>query len=644
MRNPLISSLVVVVLFWWGVLFCAWLYQLPQNYQNFHLLSWLSEQSFRLTGNYLIAFVALVTVAGLSWGNRKITYWILKGRDYRGAVSTIGSLPGVLSPARVQSAEFDRTLWPALAKWHDSAPNNHKQLFNAILTVLAAKMDHPASPVKGGHGDTLLITHSLNVADALLVDAGKWRLDRPDHPLHDRPLEKDEPLLVLIGMAHDLGKLETFLKKGDGYESRPNGLSHDAVSGLILARLPESWALPEEERLTINMVVVHRHHPAHFPTHLSERAHLLLEYLIDIDVAVSAKEGAGSNAATVTPTSVPSMPVQPVASTSAPSMSGQPIAATGNDLWDWFIQTLAMPGSINGNDSNNRIGFKVEYEKDQPLLLLNEVMLRPLIAEQVHKDVQLAKNQKKDGRSELTLELMRLLDEKGLLVTEYAGASFSAESAFWQAEAIDPVKNRVLTSIKAGFLVRITELLPNNIQNLNPAAKPPIITAPLFPQRRKRSKAPESQKDDDSQDPNVTLVMDNIKPGSSMTDKGHKVNKPNKKATKESKKPNPENSFEPPSSDSSAPSIPAEEQPPQGRGIFLKVLLAYLDAERAGYTLPVSLSDEEATAALVKYGEQLGSTIKLLEKKGICKFSKGRANSPIFFGLTIKGASVSIHG
>ncbi len=506
MRNPIIASLIVVVLFWWLLLWVVGLYRdglelIPSKYPE--------NESIRVMGSYLLALLGATIIGGLAVVNRRVQSWLMQGRGYRGVSATIGTVPGVLTPSRAVGAMIqDDTRWPLTVDWLANGAQPYTVVFNAVLEVMASKLDHPASPVKGGHGDVALITHSLNVTEVMLSRADSWRLGRETHPLKGNGLTTNDPLIAVIGIAHDLGKLECFVKSGEKWSSKPSGLTHDSMGSVLLARIPEYWQLPEDERVTVSLVVAHRHRPSTLPLYASERTQLLLEFLVDCDVDASDQEGKSGKKRKDSPVPVPQpvnkitlapevraapaseQPASPVISEVLPpttaleseSQSSPLLADDPEGLWSWFMALLAMPGSINGNESGFRVGFKIS----DGLLLLDEPVIRKLVAKDYHKDEQMVSNQQKDGRSPLTLALMEIMDTKGLLVVEHLGYEFNWDSAFWQAEARDPKNNKLLNTTKAGILMRVSGELPPNIIAMNPAGKPPVVTAPLLPQRSKR--------------------------------------------------------------------------------------------------------------------------------------------------------------
>jgi hypothetical protein len=184
----------------------------------------------------------------------------LRPMTYRGAETTLGILPSPIPPDRTQLSRKDRNARlkslldklstdakdPRLdreAIWQLSQQKNaHADLFWAVFSILdVSKL--PASPVRGSHGDTLLITHSLRVAAAmaqLWANASTPLMPNDvTKPAQSRPY--DLGTAIIAGLAHDIGKVRCFRRGKDG-SITVIGL-HDMVGGRLLASLPEFWDL-----------------------------------------------------------------------------------------------------------------------------------------------------------------------------------------------------------------------------------------------------------------------------------------------------------------------------------------------------------------------------------------------------------------
>lgn len=119
----------------------------------------------------------------------------------------------------------------------------------AILSMLLAHPDWPADP-DGHHASTSLLDHTLAIRKDCLARLA------------------DEPLMGVVALAHDVGKLLAYTVK-----KTPNGKerwvkkskSVDRLSAQVLRLTPEFWDLSEDDRTTVNVVLTYSHSPETMP-------------------------------------------------------------------------------------------------------------------------------------------------------------------------------------------------------------------------------------------------------------------------------------------------------------------------------------------------------------------------------------------
>lgn len=299
MKNPLLSSFVIVTAFWYGVLAIpsrALLHEIPV---------------YALKG----VWIALV---GLFWGVLAYAVWLavvrankqhaLKSGDSRRGLSiSLGDFPrGAPPPDRVPCNE--PFLPVQLSTWftaYQAAHSVHAELIRAVMEVYQTRALLPASPVPGGHGGATLMQHSLNALATILGMASSWRYDGHKNkkglivfPLIDGTYRFDatDPLIPLAGLAHDIGKITCYRQREDGLveEVKPK---HDTEGGKLLITLAAFWALPKGDRDTLNLALSFYHHINSLPLWADDRTRALTELLITADIRTGMAEGEKNMAA-----------------------------------------------------------------------------------------------------------------------------------------------------------------------------------------------------------------------------------------------------------------------------------------------------------------------------------------------------------
>lgn len=426
----------------------------------------------------------------LIWGKRWIDKGGLRETETRGAKCSIGVLPGWQQWDRSKKkVKVDADRWPRVALWHRGAPKEYAEAFQAILDTLGYRPDFPASPVTGGHGGQTLLNHTLNVIETGLEMMDQWVFQRrPSDPLAGGSLSKDDrDLVVLILAGHDIGKLDAFRVEDGKVVERKR--SHDREGSRILASMNEVWAIPEDDRKSLIAVVAHEHHPQDFPTHEDDRTRLLLEFLIDADTEASKREEGKSGLQTGADQEGQDHQDQP------PTQAAQDVFGDDESIWLWFMDFLSKPGSINGRDKRFRVGFKGHDD----LIYLNEVSIRRAMAKEFYQDSTMAENRKGDGRYVITENLMRILEDRKVLVQEWDGKRFSYKNALFRISSRDK-NGRVLGQWSAGLVVNLGENMPESLRAMNPAPNPPKIDEPVFAQRALKTPRDQAAKQQETQE------------------------------------------------------------------------------------------------------------------------------------------------
>jgi len=451
MKNPLLSSFVVVTVFWYGVLAIpsrALLHEIP---------------IYALKG----LWGALV---GLFWGVLAFVVWLamvranrqhrLKSGDSRRGLSiSLGDFPrGALPPARV--ACRDPFLPEQFSTWftaYQATHPAHAALLRAVMEIFQVHYKLPASPVPGGHGGATLMQHSRNVLATILGMAPSWRYEGHKNkkgqivfPLIDGTYSFDvtDPLIPIAGLAHDIGKITCYRQRLDGLveEVRPN---HDTEGGKILITLDEFWALPKGDRDALNLALSFYHHINSLPLWADDRTRALTELLITADIRTGMAEGEKNMAAMyedidTLPAWLDALPVEVEVQLPVRAIPAQvtptdraadttvvPVNSTPSDenevwAWDQFEALLLEPGRINGNNKAMRVGFK-----HGEWVYVNDAVLRTALAAALNAP-RLTEQAGRGQMSPFTKLLLARLSRMGLLCQHHGGRDYSEKSALFK--------------------------------------------------------------------------------------------------------------------------------------------------------------------------------------------------------------------
>lgn len=306
------------------------------------------------------------------------------GNRLNGVRSTLGDVPmPARAPKRVENQAKRLPIGSELVNaWVAANGENypqHVQFFWAIWDTYSAHQQFPASHRKGGHGNRRLWEHCLAVADTALADAGAYVFDgvyvkargKPKFKIIDLKnkeyrFDPQDPLIPILALAHDIGKLEAYvlapdgsvITKEEGSALTPqddNRICHDSLGARILARFPEYWALPARDRTAINLVIGHYHHPSQFPVDrnglsLDDRMTALMEFLILVDKKTGMAE-----------------------SNITDSMNEQEITEEeSSSIYHCFVDIITEFGRVNGTGDKARDSTLKIAQKHDGLIVVKE--------------------------------------------------------------------------------------------------------------------------------------------------------------------------------------------------------------------------------------------------------------------------------
>lgn len=280
---------------------------------------------WRMAGSILFAmvvsFICAAVLTLLYFGDVRAGKIVgLQGETLRGMISPIGKVPQHRPPLpcatdevltwfdvpEIAKAQAKSGLFP-VAFWNAWCEKNgfgspHVRLARRILLTLGAKPDFPAGTDPTHHGGRSLLSHSLLVAFLCMQQRHTYEYKEgcEKTPLADKKFtfaaHRESPLIMLVGLAHDIGKLTSFVPDPD----KPghymvDKLEHDREGIVILARLDEWWELTTADRDTLTAVVGHYHAESRMPVTRKGRAiddmrHALVYLLIGADNVAGQRE------------------------------------------------------------------------------------------------------------------------------------------------------------------------------------------------------------------------------------------------------------------------------------------------------------------------------------------------------------------
>ncbi|VVP60781.1 hypothetical protein [Pseudomonas fluorescens] len=389
------------------------------------------------------------------------------GNRLNGVRSTLGDVPmpsralkRVENPAK--RLPIGSELVNAWVAANEKNYPQHVEFFWAIWDTYSAHQHFPASHRKGGHGNRRLWEHCLAVADTTLADAGTYVFDgvyvkargKPKFKIIDVKnkeyrFDPQDPLIPILALAHDIGKLEayvlapdgTVITKEEGSALTPqddNRICHDSLGARILARFPEYWALPARDRTAINLVIGHYHHPSQFPVDrnglsLDDRMTALMEFLILVDKKTGMAE-----------------------SNITDSLNEHEITEEeSSSIYHSFVDIITEFGRVNGTGDKARDSTLKIAQKHDGLVVVKEKDLRMLILAKTGWSLD-----EGDGRYRVTLNLMSTLQEKGVLYTTHNHADMSRFLPMYSASFRDPQTGAHMTTWEPVIIIRPVSTTP----------------------------------------------------------------------------------------------------------------------------------------------------------------------------------------
>lgn len=210
----------------------------------------------------VIALAIMVGIAASAytvWQDRRSLEKSIEGQTVRGMHSSFASIP-IHSPPLSHSAHVPpKEAYPAeiddcIDVWRTKMDEPMKALLDIVLKTLWQHKATPAAPLmkkdKGiwvsngnhNHGGRSLVAHSLLVANLMCEQAQYYKYEVPQHkgiPLFkmldpEYCFDPEDPLIPIIGLAHDIGKIECMIWE-DGHATKMEA-GHDYKGAAIVSR------------------------------------------------------------------------------------------------------------------------------------------------------------------------------------------------------------------------------------------------------------------------------------------------------------------------------------------------------------------------------------------------------------------------
>ena len=311
MRNPIVRAVIEVTIFWWLALpvFAV----LIDNEMFYEVATGLSEFSPALLLHFLAVVVVSVALTMLYqyWQRTtRLKQLVPTSKDF--ISSTIGSpllgktpyapvAPPVLPEC--QGVDYSRIrVWVTQVQ---SIPSDRNYLAMAqfLLGYYALHQAEPASYSGESHRNRTLLEHCLLVADRMMASAATFKyqgvkdgngqvLIEPRDPAFK--LNPDDPMIFLVGLAHDIGKVDDYVRDENGKPIGSNG-RHSQLGARLLGRQFQYRQLPFVDGHLLVTALQFYHHPHATPVEedgkaFDDRAMAIMQLLIESDFAAAEYE------------------------------------------------------------------------------------------------------------------------------------------------------------------------------------------------------------------------------------------------------------------------------------------------------------------------------------------------------------------
>lgn len=194
------------------------------------------------------------TLVLITLQKKYITDKLYKPRSNGRYSITQGDLPAVVQHKFTSATSTKKSLTPNILTWLTSLDESQSKYADLFLTI-AGILKQKRNALAELNESALLYTHSKKVTDEILKLQNLSDVEVQNHFKNDDNFKKHylnirdvitalrSPLMVIIGLCHDVGKLDSPL-----YPGQTSYLSDFGIRGRnLLAKLKETWLLPKDD-------------------------------------------------------------------------------------------------------------------------------------------------------------------------------------------------------------------------------------------------------------------------------------------------------------------------------------------------------------------------------------------------------------
>ena len=520
MRDNLLRSAVSVFLFWWVVMSFKSLFGESEiNWTPTIFVSSLSISAMSVTWGLLVAVSAFFMP-------RIFVKTQLVGESNKGMGVNLGPFPR--SRKSLPRIKMDTEWGPGVAKWikvYGQQYPKHLKLLEIVGEIIEAHPLLPASVEPGGHGDCTLLQHSHNVAEYMikmcpdyeykgLKIQGTAQFEEPLDPLYEFSIH--DPLIPLVGLVHDLGKIECYevTNEGEAIEKRSQ---HDWRGRYLLTTIKEFWDLPEGDREALLDTVGFYHHSRSLPINVKDRPRALIDLVLMADNAAGEHEAKHPRMATaediydmvrrmlIARGEDPSKAVHPDRDISYDTkVGGVDLSLHQSRLLYYFEELIAQVDVVNGGDPDKRLGIKIGN-----IIYFNEEPVRERLGK-ILMAKRLIESEKGDKQKILTTRLMEVLELRGSLVNKVNEHTFGPSRSLFKlvTRSTKGKKNKEYV-FPAVFLVDANAYKERGLDKIADVSLEVISVTPIYGWNQARIKPPKT-KSFSGDDVDIPLIESNI--------------------------------------------------------------------------------------------------------------------------------------
>ncbi len=442
----------------------------------------------------IACFIATALAKSESISYRSSIRSNLSKEESRGVISSIGPVPfhtRKISLNKLLDTSLIRAHYPPefrskendliasyFSKYELSHPH-YADLFDAILRLLTAP-EHVIMPATyacdgtadnvfvdaSAHGNRSLLMHSILVYDVMMSEAPQYADSyTPDRPKRaNNPLfkpDKNDPLIGILGLAHDIGKLRTFelIQHENKLVARKIKRHHDAEGSRVISLLDAFWNpnIPAEDRAIIQNVMAFYHHPSDLPIkpaigdqsqekYSSDRETALLWLLVKCDrMAGAIEHGESYEKARGTVLDL--------------NLKVDLSNNSQETIVESFIRFLASTSSVNSK-AGRSVAFKAT-KNDKTFLIFDEKEFIDNYADFIGKPEFKAMKTSGNNPHPVSSNLLKILDPLGVVhrVETDSNSGMAAELCLYSIDFFDPNEDGSKPSLvlSSAFILDISQ-------------------------------------------------------------------------------------------------------------------------------------------------------------------------------------------